>query len=156
MVSGDAGSMKWTLMEELDFVHKYLDIEKLRFRDRFQFRITVAQDELKGMSVPRMSILTFAENAIKHGLRHKKDQWLLVIGIERKGEGLKIGIRDNGIGRAAAVKYRDGSTGQGIGMMRQYFKQFSKVTGKEAQFSVTDLFGEDGKAAGTHVEILIF
>jgi anti-sigma regulatory factor (Ser/Thr protein kinase) len=155
MVSGDAGSITWTLSEELDFVQKYLDIEKLRFRDRFQFQITVFEEPLKEQEIPKMSILTFVENSIKHGLRHKKDQWRLTLRIVREGEGVKIGISDNGIGRAAAVKYREDSTGQGIEMMRQYFRQFSEATGKNARFTVTDLFGEDRKAAGTLVEIMI-
>ncbi|MGW8314359.1 MAG: sensor histidine kinase [Bacteroidales bacterium] len=155
MVSADAGTITWTLSEELDFVQKYLDIEKLRFRDRFQFRINVAEEALDGLKVPRMCILTFVENAIKHGLRHKKDDWLLTIRIDPENAGMKIGIRDNGIGRAAAVKFREDSSGQGIEMMQEYFRQFSEVTGKEARFKVTDLFGEDGKAAGTYVEIII-
>ncbi len=155
MVSGDAGSITWTLSEELDFVRKYLDIEKLRFRDRFQFQITVSEEPLNEQQIPKMSILTFVENAIKHGLRHKKDQWRLTLRIVREGEGVKIGISDNGIGRAAAVKYREDSTGQGIEMMRHYFKQFSEATGKDARFTVTDLFGKDRKAAGTLVEIII-
>ena len=155
MVSGDAGSITWTLSEELDFVQKYLDIEKLRFRDRFQFQITVSEEPLKALQIPKMSILTFVENSIKHGLRHKKDQWRLTLRIVPEGEGVKIGISDNGIGRAAAVKYREDSTGQGIEMMRQYFRQFSEATGKNARFTVTDLYGEDRKAAGTLVEIMI-
>lgn len=155
MVSGDANSITWTLSEELEFVKKYLGIEKLRFRDRFQFQITVEEEPMNGFQVPKMSILTFVENSIKHGLRHKKDQWLLTIRIAPEAQGMKIGIRDNGIGRAAALSYREGSTGQGIDMMRRYFKQFSEATGRKARFTVTDLFGEDRKAAGTLVEILI-
>lgn len=155
MVSGDANSITWTLSEELEFVKKYLGIEKLRFRDRFQFQITVEEEPMNGFQVPKMSILTFVENSIKHGLRHKKDHWLLTIRIAPEGQGLKIGIRDNGIGRAAALSYREGSTGQGIDMMRRYFKQFSEATGRKARFTVTDLFGEDRRAAGTLVEITI-
>lgn len=155
MVSGDASSINWTLTEELEFVQKYLDIEKLRFRDRFQFHITVAEESSGALKVPKMCILTFVENAIKHGLRHKKDDWLLTIRIDPEKAGIKIGIRDNGIGRAAAVKYHEDSSGQGIEMMRKYFRQFSEATGKEARFTITDLYAEDRKAAGTHVEIII-
>ena len=102
-----------------------------------------------------MSILTFVENAIKHGLRHKKERWHLTIAVNSGNGGLVIGIRDNGIGRAAALKYREETSGQGTEMMRQYFKQFGQVTGKSAQFEVSDLYDEHRQAAGTYVEINI-
>jgi hypothetical protein len=155
MVSGDTADITWILSDELEFVKKYLEIEKLRFREKFNYKIEVETEALNGLKIPKMSILTFVENAIKHGLRHKPDDWLLTVRVTTEGEGVKIGIRDNGIGRAAALKYRDESTGQGIEMMRQYFKQFSEATGKRAKFKVTDLFEYDLKAAGTLVEITI-
>jgi LytS/YehU family sensor histidine kinase len=102
-----------------------------------------------------MSILTFVENAIKHGLRHKEGAWILDITVTPYKGGVKIGIRDNGIGRAAAVKYHHESTGQGIEMMKQYFRQFSEATGSHARFIVKDLFEEGTKSTGTLVEVTI-
>jgi LytS/YehU family sensor histidine kinase len=155
MVSGDASQVTWSLSDELGFVEKYLDIEKLRFGEKFEFTLDVEDEPLNDQQVPKMSILTFVENAIKHGLRHKEGNWMLSISVTRTRPGLKIMIRDNGIGRAAALKYRDESTGTGIEMMEAYFRQFSEVTGKQANFSVTDLFETDRKASGTRVEISI-
>jgi hypothetical protein len=155
MVSADASTVTWKLSDELEFVEKYLEIEKLRFKEKFKFRIEIREKTMKEYQVPRMSILTFVENAMKHGLRHKDDNWLLDITVASLENGIKIGIRDNGIGRVAAVKYRDGSNGQGTEMMKQYFRQFSETTGKCARFKVTDLFENGLKASGTLVEIKI-
>ena len=68
---------------------------------------------------------------------------------------MKIEIQDNGIGRAAAARHQKESTGNGIKMMKQYFKQFNEATGRKARFEVKDLFEYDLKAAGTLVEIII-
>jgi len=155
MVSGDTAIITWELADELKFVRKYLEIEKLRFREKFKFRIELETESLNSFHVPRMSILTFVENAIKHGLRHKEGAWILDIAVSRVKKGVKIGIRDNGIGRAAAVRYHHESTGQGIEMMKQYFSQFSEATGSHARFIVKDLFENETIPSGTLVEITI-
>jgi len=155
MVSGDSSRVTWTLSDELEFVLKYMDIEKLRFREKFNFKINVEVQKLKQYQIPKMSILTFVENAIKHGLRHREYDRMLEVSASEWGSGIKIEIRDNGIGRAAASRYQEDSAGKGIKMMKKYFKQFNEVTGKKARFEVKDLFEYDLKAAGTLVVISI-
>jgi len=154
MVSGDAADVCWTLAEELEFVYKFLEIEKLRFREKFEF--TVKEEEsLREFQVPKLSVLTFVENALKHGLRHKVDDRKLEIIVSSPGGGLKIGIRDNGVGRKASIKYREVKSGKGIKIMKKYFKQFNEASGRKARFEITDLLVGDEEAAGTLVEIYI-
>ncbi len=155
MVSGDVKDLGWTLADELEFIRKYMEIEKLRFREKFNYSIEVESENLKDRQVPKMSVLTFVENAIKHGLRNKQDVRQLEVEVTRDTNGMKIGIRDNGIGRAAAAQYNGASTGHGIQMMKLYLKQFSETTGKNARFKIIDLFDSDLKAAGTLVELII-
>ena len=155
MVSGDSADITWTLSQEMEFVLKYLEIEKLRFREKFNYQLKVDEDRLKNLSVPKMCILTFVENSIKHGLRHKEYDRQLEVSVTGFEKGLRIAIRDNGIGRAAAARHQGESAGNGIEMMKQYLKQFSEATGKKARFRVEDLFEYDLKAAGTLVEITI-
>lgn len=155
MVSADSSQVTWTLEEELEFVNRYLEIEKLRFKEKFIYSVKVEKDEHKTSEVPKMSILSFVENAIKHGLRHKDYDRFLEIEVISLNKGIKILIRDNGIGRAAAVKYRDEDSGKGIKMMKQYFRQFNEATGQRAHFRVKDLFEYDLKPSGTVVEVTI-
>ena len=155
MVSADATDITWTLSDELDFVKKYMEIEKLRFREKFNYTVEVEEETLEETQVPKMSVLNFVENAIKHGLKHKQEESQLDIKVTREDRGMKIGIRDNGIGRAAAAKYQEESAGNGIEMLNLYFKQFSANTKKKARFEITDQFEYDLKAAGTLVEIFI-
>jgi len=155
MVSSDPSQVTWSLGEELEFVNRYLEIEKLRFKEKFIYSVKVEEEGLKTSEVPKMSILTFVENAIKHGLRHKDDDRKLDIEVSPLSKGMKIIVKDNGIGRSAAVKYRDEGSGQGIKMMKQYFRQFNEATGRKAHFRVRDLFEYDMKASGTVIEITI-
>lgn len=155
MVSNDSAQVTWSLSNELDFVIKYLEIEKLRFREKFNYTLDISEDRLKEFQVPKMAILTFVENAIKHGLRHKEYDRRLQIRVSPLATGLKIEIEDNGIGRTAAARYQEESAGNGIEMMQQYFRQFNDATGQRARFEVKDLFEYDLKAAGTLVEVII-
>jgi len=155
MVSGDAGEVTWTLSDELEFVIKYVEIEKLRFRENFNYRLDIADNRLKEFQVPKMSILTFVENSIKHGLRHKMEDRNIEIRVSNLGKGMRIEIQDNGIGRAASAQHRVEPAGNGIEIMHQYFKQFQITTGKEARFEVRDLFDDELRSSGTLVEISI-
>jgi sensor histidine kinase YesM len=56
-----------TLYEELEMVKIYLDIEKVRFEDRLDFRVDLP-DELGAVKIPRFIIQPLVENAIKHGI----------------------------------------------------------------------------------------
>ncbi len=155
MVSADSSQVTWSVLEELEFVNRYLEIEKLRFREKFIYKVMVKEDRLNGFELPKMSILTFVENAIKHGLRNKEYDRKLDVDVMAFKKGMIITIKDNGIGRTAAAKFRDESAGQGIKMMKKYFKQFNEATGKKAHFEVRDLFEYDLKASGTLIEITI-
>jgi hypothetical protein len=154
LVSGDTSDVTWTLNDELGFVRKFLEIEKLRFRDSFIYSIEV-HEKLGEMKLPKLSVLTFVENALKHGLRHKKNERKLEISGEAYLNGLKVEISDNGIGRIAAEKYQDAKSGKGIQMMKMYFKQFSEATGLKARFEIRDLYEKNNEPAGTLVEIYI-
>jgi len=83
------------------------------------------------------------------------DDRKLEIALAALDGGLKIGIRDNGVGRQSAEKYREEKSGKGIKIMKKYFKQFNEASGRKARFEITDLFDTEGKPAGTLVEIFI-
>jgi len=89
--------------EELSLITKYLELEKLRFRDSFFYEIKGAEfiDDIK---IPTMLIQPFIENAIKHGLLHKVNG-PGKIKIEFSQDKLfKCVIIDNGIGIVAAAE----------------------------------------------------
>ncbi len=85
------------LEEELKFTRMYLEIEKFRFGDRFDYAFEVEPATGK-LRIPSMSIQPLVENACKHGLQARKDERQIRITVRMTGEGLDIAVRDNGIG----------------------------------------------------------
>ena len=92
--------------EELSLLEKYLELEKLRFRDNFQY-IIKGIDTIDDIKIPSMIIQPFVENAIKHGLLHKKEG-IRKIELEFiQEEVFKCVIVDNGVGMEISKKINE-------------------------------------------------
>ncbi len=85
------------LEKEITFIQMYLEIEKFRFRDKFDYEIRVDKELLK-VPVLKLSIQPFVENACKHGIQASKNNGFLMIDVVPEEGFLRISIKDNGIG----------------------------------------------------------
>ncbi|CAL2076856.1 Histidine kinase [Tenacibaculum sp. 190524A02b] len=83
--------------EELSLLKKYLELEKLRFQNNFEYKISGIEN-IRDIKIPSMIIQPFIENAIKHGLLHKTDGVKKVTIEFYQDEVLKCIVIDNGIG----------------------------------------------------------
>lgn len=83
------------IKDEIELLHVYLDIEKVRFGDRIRF----AFDFEKGLDlikIPRFLIQPLVENALKHGLKDKINDGLLKVAIFTNNQHLIVQVADNG------------------------------------------------------------
>ncbi|HEY0653740.1 MAG TPA: PAS domain S-box protein [Chryseosolibacter sp.] len=99
-----------SVKEELDLLHDYIYLEKLRFENKFDVTIecqgSINPDEI---SMPSLLIQPYVENAILHGLYNKEGEGHLLISVSAEDGFLQFLIEDDGIGRKAAQAYRDKS-----------------------------------------------
>jgi hypothetical protein len=96
-----------TLDEEMGALKLYLELEKMRFSDDFNYELQAGRYvETDLLRIPPMIVQPYVENALKHGLLHKKGAKYLIINFERVGNDLQITIDDNGIGREKALELR--------------------------------------------------
>ena len=102
---------KVTIREELDFVEKYLKLEKERFQERLNVEINV-EESIKDELIPPMLLQPLVENSIKHGLASLVEGGTISISIKKKNAKLLFEIADTGIG----VKDKQGIFGNGIGL----------------------------------------
>lgn len=84
-----------SVKEEIDMIHVYLEIEKIRLGDRLQFSISVPP-ELNSQTIPRFLLQPLVENAFKHGLTKQPETGEIKIVLSRKADFLVIDIYDNG------------------------------------------------------------
>lgn len=153
-VMNDSPVLIKSLADEVSFVRKYCELQKLRFKDRFSFNISVDNDVNMHREIPKMTIQTFVENSIKHGFENRKEGGRIDI-IIRKTEGaVEIIIKDNGVGRTAASQKRTGSTGQGLKIINGLFDVTNSGKANMATIKIRDLV-QNGLASGTEVVIRI-
>jgi hypothetical protein len=143
-----------TLEEEIEFVSAYLNLEKLRFGDKFNYTIRLDETITRQEIVPVMSIQTFAENAIKHGLMPLTEGGELNITIEKEDGYLKLATQDNGVGRKKASE-NSKRQGKGLRMIHELFDILNQINKKPIQLAITDLYHDDGTPAGTRAEVLV-
>ena len=144
------------LAKEIEFNKKYIQIEQLRFSQKFTYEINVDPliDESR-IKVPAMLLQPFIENAIWHGLLHKEGEAKLLIGITQKDDMLEIKIDDNGIGRIASQQIKTGiksKTRKGYGEILS--SQRVQTLGKKAKILIEDKMKNE-MADGTLVTIKI-
>jgi two-component system sensor histidine kinase YesM len=108
-----------TLDNELEQLKKYLELEHLRFQDKFDFKISVDPElDPERTMVPNMIIQPHLENAIWHGLRYLDAKGLLELEVQLTNGKVLIRIEDNGIGltKSQELKTSNQKTHQSRGM----------------------------------------
>ncbi|MFN7013528.1 MAG: sensor histidine kinase, partial [Bacteroidia bacterium] len=148
-----------SLKEEIDILSLYLDLEKLRFGEDFNFTIEVdKQIDEYAIQIPAMLLQPFIENALKHGLLHKKGNKFLKIQFNFYNNHLQCVIEDNGVGRKRSeeIKQRFKKTHQSFATEAtdKRVELFNKFTHGKYKIQVTDLYQND-VSTGTRVTIEI-
>ena len=88
-----------TLQEELENIELYLNIEKMRFNDKFSYQINVDDNVMtSGFRFPALLLQPFVENALWHGLMQVEKNATLIIRVTGNNQLAKIVIDDNGVG----------------------------------------------------------
>jgi len=141
-----------TLTEEIDTLQKYLNLEKLRFEFDYQIDIDDTIDPNLFM-LPALILQPLAENALIHGLQHKKGEKKLSVRVTKSGNEIHIIIEDNGIGIDASKELKTNSNGIGLRMNEERIEMMKEKYGGNYSFKLTDLAAQG--LEGTRIEITI-
>jgi hypothetical protein len=86
-----------TIEQEIDLLKNYVELEQMRFQNRFDFEIETS-DNLSHILIPPMLIQPFVENAILHGLSKRAENGLLQISFTKLETFIQVRVSDNGVG----------------------------------------------------------
>ena len=86
-----------TIGQEVEYVRSYLTIQKMRYKDKLEFKIDV-DPYITHVPIIRLVLQPIVENAIYHGLKYKDSRGLLTVHGYRKDENVVIDIIDDGVG----------------------------------------------------------
>ena len=146
------------LSSDLEALKLYMQLEQIRFENRFSHRIVVPDDiDTDNVEVPPLVLQPFVENAILHGILPADRVGMISVRVVPAGALIHFIIEDNGIGRAeAARRHREGALkkeSHGMAITMKRIELFNREEGTTAQVHVEDLADADGKACGTRVVV---
>ena len=145
-----------TLDKEMEQLKKYLDLEHLRFQDKFDFEISIDKAlDSEATLVPNMIIQPHLENAIWHGLRYLDKKGFLHLNVQFVDGKVVVNIDDNGIGMTKSQELKTtnqkvhesrgvSNTKERIGLLNELYK-------KNISFGITE---KEMPQTGTIVKII--
>jgi sensor histidine kinase YesM len=151
--------MNITIAEEINYLGSYLELEKIRFSPAFEYVIQLAPEiQADYTFIPSMLLQPFVENAIRHGIRYKKDgTGFICVGISQFQDGIEFSIEDNGIGREAAKVHKNEQhieyQSKGITLTQNRLDILNLFMDKKITVRIDDLKDMSGNATGTKVFI---
>jgi len=104
----NVGVQEVPLAQELEFLERYLEIERTRFADRLTVRMEIAPDTLDALT-PYLILQPLVENAIRHGIAVRSLAGCIVVSARRADGMLVLEVRDDGPGMTSgATTAKDG------------------------------------------------
>lgn len=151
-----------SLKDELDLMQAYIEMEALRFRNKFRYEIEIDPSlDIASIFIPSMLIQPYVENAIWHGIQHKETNGFVKLSVLGHGPNmLKCRVQDNGIGRrrAGEIESASRSRHQPVGMTitQQRLELINQRLKQAVSVNFIDLEdGSPGGESGTIVELII-
>ncbi len=146
------------LHEELIRLNYYLDLEKERFKGKFDFFVEVEENlNTTDIKIPNMIIQPYAENSIIHGILPKHEHGNLYIFFKKDTHNnLLIIIEDDGIGfNKAKENAKAGHKSLGTKTIENILELNTKLTGKRQTVEIVDKADLPEKGQGTRITITI-
>ncbi|MBK8953227.1 MAG: histidine kinase [Chitinophagaceae bacterium] len=150
-----------TLGSELDLLKLYVEMESLRFDNKFEYSFEIDPFiSTDTVEIPSMLIQPYVENAIWHGILHKEEKGKLTLRFIKKDENkLLVTIEDNGVGRQKAAELKSKQIlkkkSYGMQITENRIAAINRIQNIHAAALVTDLKDETGTATGTRVDLNI-
>ena len=148
-----------SLHNEVEFLSQYLDLMKIRFKDKFNYKISVDESiDQENFRIPSLVLQPYIENSIYHGLKNKKGKGNITIEFFLKNNHLHCNIEDDGIGRISALEIKQNvepisKKSYSTIINQDRFKLMNQMYGKDLGVKFIDLTDSQNKPMGTRVEL---
>lgn len=141
--------------EEIEYLSLYMDMEKLRQNELFDYTIEVSEKVNKRWLIPSLLIQPFVENAIKHGISGlKPDKGLIKISFDYIDSTLCIIIEDNGTGIKTKNESLMNTDSFGLKLSQKRIKTFQQLFETHITLEVINL-SEKHARQGTQIKLYI-
>ncbi len=157
-----SGRKQIPLSTEMEILSKYLELEKMRFQNDFEYSISFSENiDEDYVQLPPMMIQPFVENSIKHGLLHKAESKKLTIhfNLNEEENYLLCSVEDNGIGRAKSAEIKANNSNKHASFSTSSIEQRLELLNANLKLNnlivYADVINSNNQIIGTKVDIKI-
>ncbi len=122
------------LEEEMKVVRDYLDLEKIRFEERLEFRFEIPM-EMSQVQIPPLLLQTLVENSVKHGISHLPGGGEVIVNARKLNEGF-IELRVVNSGDYDPIRKASKSTGIGLSNSR---RRLNLIYGNSSHIEINEV-----------------
>ncbi len=150
-----------SLSEELERLELYLELEYMRFKDKFNYEINMDPTlDMEMIKVPAMILQPYVENSIWHGILPMNEPGRITIDVSASNGAFILSIEDNGIGIDTSLKNKAGNKtaymSKGMRINEGRLELLRKLTKRNIEIKGPyQLEDEKGDPTGTRVEIVM-
>lgn len=150
-----------TLMEEINYLNKYLQMEEMRFAHNFSYEIIIDKAiNTNSTEIPALLLQPYIENCMRHGIRYKeKGTGKVNISFSILDNSLYCSIKDNGVGRKKADEFKSKQhiehLSRGMKVTEKRIELLNKINKSCITTEIIDLKNGNDHAIGTEVIIKI-
>lgn len=144
--------------KEIESLQNYLELEQLRFDDKFEFEIQSTENVEFNMGLPPLLIQPFVENAILHGMVPKEGKGKISVNFDVQNQQLVCTITDDGIGLSESKLLKENSVtahqSMALDITKKRLKIMESITSKSAKIEIIEL-NSDQQKTGTKVTLFL-
>ena len=145
-----------TLEEEIGTIENYLELQKIRFPDKFDYSVEVDEKiNPENLQIPPMFAQPFIENSIEHGFKDKTTRGHIEVNYELVNGSLIYSVTDDGIGREKAQeilkKQNKDHKSLATSITQERIRVLNKRLKNKICMKIIDLKNDEGMAIGTKV-----
>ncbi len=147
-----------SLEQDIEWIKEYVNIERRRFEDSFEFEINIDPDlDTSQEMIPPFLIQPFVENAIWHGLLHNKNNPRLTLSYKKTNDAYECIIEDNGIGRKATENIANSLNKKSFGLQitNERIQNLKAAGDFDVSYKFEDLTSDSNESLGTKVIVKI-
>ncbi len=141
--------------KEIESLQNYLELEQLRFNNKFDFKITKSDAIEDDMALPPLLLQPFVENAIIHGLIPKKENGQITIDFSIQNQSLICTIMDNGVGFNKSQELKENLVSvhksMALDITKKRLEMMEAITSKASHVEINELKDENNDSNGTKV-----
>ena len=144
---------------EIESLQNYLELEQLRFNQKFDFTISKGKDIEDDMALPPLLLQPFVENAIIHGLIPKNEKGNIAIDFSIEKENLICTIEDNGIGFDKSKEIKESLVSvhksMALDITKKRLEMMEASTSRKANVEIVELKNANQQILGTKVILIL-